>query len=232
MSAPVERRLPRWRFGEGEVVVLATVQGLVAERERVRTALHREKPRIVAVGLSPEAAGVMLRYEKAADEDHFEDLPDHDYVYSVKLSEFGPVDLPPPDLLEAVRLGSEMGAEVVGVDMPEDVYEELFTKTVSTFGFLRYGRIQRSLAKRPPRADDARQFALVWDARIRKVKGIRRVEAAREVFMAEAAARRARDAGVRLLLVIDVPREAGVIEALERLASRPAPSPGVGETRE
>lgn len=202
--------LPRWRFGEGEVILLATVQGLVSERERVRRAFHTEKPTVVALGVPPDMAPTLADYERKEGEDPFEDLADVDYVYSVKLGEFGPVDLPPPDLLEAARLAKETGLPLHGLDLTEDAYGELFTKLVSVWGFLRYGRIQRRLAKRPPSAPDARSFSLAWDAKIRKVKGIARVEAEREAHLAAGAARLARDSGGRVLFILDGAREEGV----------------------
>lgn len=201
----------RFRFGDGEVVILPTVQGLVAERQRVLDLLDAEKPAAVALGLSPEAVATLLRYERDPEADPFEELPDHDLVYSLKLREFGDVDLPPPDAVAAIEWAKANAVSAYGVDMPEEAYEDLFTKEVSAFGFLRYGRIQRKLAKRPPSAPDARAFALVWDAKIRKVKGIARVEAAREVFMADAAAELARRLAAKVVLIVDAPREAGVV---------------------
>lgn len=201
--------------GRGSVHVLATVQGLVEEAARVREAVERVAPAVVALGVSPEAAAAVLRYAPEPDEDPFEDLPDHDYVYSVVLQRYGAVALPPPDLVEAASLATARGATLVGVDLPEEAYEDLFTKTVSAWGFLRYGRIQRRLAKRPPKAPDARAFALAWDAKIRKVKGIAKVEAAREERMAEQA-RALASGGQAVLLVVDVARAPGVLAALRR----------------
>lgn len=206
--------MKRFRVGEGEVVLFSTVQGLAAEGERVRAALDEEKPAIVALGISPESVASLLRYQPEPDVDPFDELPDHDYVYSLKLREFGEVDLPPPDLVAALAWAKEASATSYGVDLPEEQYEELFTKTVSTLGFLRYGRIQRKLAKRPPKSTDARAFSLAWDAAIRRVKGLRLVEAAREAHMAEAAAKLASEGGARVFLLVDAPREAGTAERL------------------
>jgi hypothetical protein len=204
----------RYRIGEGEVVLHASVQGLASEAERVRAALDEEKPAVVALGLSAEAVASLLRYQPDPEIDPFEELPDHDLVYSVKLGEFGEVDLPPPDLVAALAWAKEHGATCYGVDLSEEAYEDLFTKSVSAFGFLRYGRIQRKLAKKPPKAATAREFSLAWDARIRREKGIARVEAAREEMMARAAAKLARDRQAKVLLLVDAPQEAGVSKHL------------------
>ena len=209
----------RFRVPPGEVVVVSTVQGLVSERDRVLAALEAERPDVVALGLSAEAVSTLLRYEPDPEVDLFEKLPDHDYVYSLKLQEYGAVELPPPDQLAAARGAQEHATTLFGIDLAEEAYETLFTKTVSPFGFLRYGRIQRRLAARPPRAADARAFCLAWDAKIRKVKGIRLVEAARERHMAEQAARLARETPGKVVLVVDAAREAGVLQALASSSS-------------
>lgn len=206
----------RFRVGSGEVVVLGTIQGLVAEKERALEALAKEEPAIVALGVSPESVASLLRYEPDPEIDLIEELPDHDFIYSVKLSEFGDVALPAPDLLAAIHWAQDRAVPVYGIDLPEERYEELFTKEVSAFGFLRYGRIQRRLAKKPPRAADALSFTLAWDEAIRKVKGIRRVESAREDAMAAHAATLARERG-KVLLIVDAAREAGVAERLAKL---------------
>ncbi|HVM44616.1 MAG TPA: hypothetical protein VM582_01675 [Candidatus Thermoplasmatota archaeon] len=210
--------LARFRIGEGEVLLLATVQGLVSERDRAYAALKVERPDVVAIAQSPESVATLLRYEPAEDEDLFEDLPDHDYVYSLRLREFGDVSLPAPDLLAAVRWAQDEGVPVFGVDMPEEAYEDLFTKEVSTWGFLRYGRIQRRLAKRPPKAKDPLSFTLAWDATIRKVKGIARVEAERERVIARNAAALAREKGAKVLLIVEAARQAGVGQHLKDAA--------------
>lgn len=207
-------RLPRFRTSRGEVVLLATVQGLVSEAARVRENLARESPQALALGVAPEAAAQLLKYEPDPEVDLFEDLPDHDYVYSHKLAEFGDVALPPPDLLEAARASAEVGISLYGVDMPEEAYEETFTREVSTLGFLRYGRIQRRLARRPPKAPTAEEFSLKWDAAIRRVRGIARVEALREQHMAAQARALADKVGGVVLLVVDRPRADGIAAAL------------------
>lgn len=209
----------RFSFGEGEVVLLSTVHGLVAERERVVGALHTERPDVLALGQSAESVASLLHYEPSPEVDPYDDLMDHDLVYAAQLEAFGEVRLPPADLVAAARWAQDAGIPVFGVDLAEEAYSTLFTKSVSTFGFLRYGNIQRRLSRRPPRAADARALSLVWDAKFRKVKGIRVVEAAREAHMAEHAARLARETPGKVMLVVDAPREEGIAKLLASAAS-------------
>lgn len=206
--------MARFRFGEGEVLLFSTVQGLVSERERVVAFLEAERPAVVALGQSPESTANLLLYEPSPDVDPYDDVMDHDLMYATQLEAFGEVELPPPDLVAAARWAQERGAQLVGVDFPEDDYQTLFTKTVSTFGFLRYGNIQRRLSRRPPRATDPRGLSFAWDKAFRKVKGIRLVEAAREARIAEGAIRLARESKGKVLLLVDAPREEGVSRLL------------------
>lgn len=206
--------LQRFEVPGGEVLLLSTVQGLASEAARVREAFARAEPQAVALGLSPEAVAALLRYEPDPEADPFEDLGDHEYVFAYKLKEYGEVGLPPPDVMEAVRLARESGVPLHGVDLTEERYEDAFTANVNWWGLLRYGRVQRKLARKPPHAPDARAFSLAWDARVRRVKGLARIEALREETIAAGARALAKQAGGRVLLLVDAPREAGVARAL------------------
>jgi len=201
----------RFSVEGGEVVLLGTVQGLVAEADRVREAFLATAPSAVALGLSPEAVGALLRHQPDANgQDPFEDLPDAEYAYSQRLARYGEVALPPPDLVEAVRLAREGSVGAFGVDLSEEQYEDVFTHEVGAFALLRYGRVQRTLARKPPEAPDARAFSLAWDARVRRIGALARVEGAREESIARGARAVAKQAGGRVLLVVDAPREQGV----------------------
>jgi len=119
-----------------------------------------------------------------------------------------------------VRIAKATGVPLYGVDMSQEAYEEAFTEEVGVLALLRYGRIQRKLARKPPPAATPREFSLAWDASVRRVKGVARVEARRERAIAEGArALNERTEGV-VLLVVDAPREAGVRAALQAPASQ------------
>lgn len=203
-----------FRVEGGTVHLLGTVHGLVAEAARVREAFSQVQPAAVALGVSPEAASALMRYQKSAEHDPFEDLPDAEVAYSLRLAAFGEVDLPSPDLVEAIALARAAGVPAHGVDLTEEAYVETYTSEVGAWSLLRYGRIQRALARRPPKAADPRAFSLAWDAAIRRIKGIARVEAAREERIASGACSLAAGVGGPVLLVVDAPREEGVARAL------------------
>lgn len=206
--------LRRFPAPPGEVLLVSTVQGLVSEEARVREAFAEADPQAVAIGLSPEAVAGILRWKPVEGVDPFDDLPDHEYVFAAKLGEYGPVALPPPDVAEAARLAREKGVPLHGVDLTEEQYEAAFTEEVGAFALLRYGRVQRNLARKPPAAADARSFSLAWDAGVRRIAGIARLEARRERAIAAGARALAEKVEGRVLLLVDAPREEGVARAL------------------
>lgn len=199
--------------------LVATVQGLASERAVVREAFEVVRPAALAIGLSPEAVALLARYQPDPEQDPFDGLTADELVFSDRLSRFGEVDLPAPDLLEAIALANAAGAPVYGVDLTEEAYDELYTTTVNAWQFLRFGHLQRGLAKRPPDEPDARSFSLAWDARRRRNKAVAKVEAKREEHIARAAWALSASAGGPVLLVVDLPREAGVAAWLDRLAA-------------
>lgn len=151
--------------------------------------------------------------EDPYDYDAAEMLTESEAAYGIALRAFGDVKLPPRDLLVAVELAGKAGVPVLGVDLSEEEYGEEFSKRVSTWGLLRYTRRVNKLSRRPPKAENARDFVLAWDAALRRVKAVDGLERAREHTMADRARALAKEHG-DVLLVVEVPREAGVVAAL------------------
>ena len=202
----------------GDIIIVATVNGLVAEVARVREAFEKHAPAAVALGVSPEGLAALLRFEgHAPDEDPFDDLPDAELAYAAHLGKFGEIDIPPPDVLEAARAARSAGLPIFGVDLTQEAYEEAFTQEVGVFALLRYGRIQRKLARKPPKAATAREFCIAWDARVGRVPGVARVETRRERAIANGVRALAQQANGTVLLFVDAAREAGVQAALRQL---------------
>lgn len=213
--------MERFDVEGGAIHLLATVQGLVAERERVRRAFYSIRPKVVALSISPESVTALANYQKPTDEDDdpYDDLPDAEYAYSVWLAKLGEVALPPPDLLEGVLIAKEHGVVSLGADLTELAYVEAFTEEVGAFALLRYGRVLRKLAKRPPKAADPHAFSLAWDEKCRRIGAIDRVERRREAQIALSVLQAAREAGGDVLLVVDAPRALGVATILRQAST-------------
>lgn len=140
-------------------------------------------------------------------------LTDNEVVYGLALERFGKVALPPPDLVAAVEVAHDADVPLFGVDFSEERYGDVFAENVGTFALMRYTRAVRRLARRPPEAASPREFAVAWDAALRRIRGYDAVERAREAQMAGAARHLASEHGV-VLLVVDAAREDGVLAAL------------------
>lgn len=140
-------------------------------------------------------------------------LTDSEVVYGLSLQQFGKVLLPPRDLLAAVQLAGEADIPVRGVDLSEEEYGDAFARHLGTWALMRYTRRTRRLERRPPKAASAREFALAWDAELRRVTGYDALEQERERLIAERARALAREHGT-VLLIVEVAREDGVLAAL------------------
>lgn len=185
--------------------VLWVVPGLLAEGRRVARALTREAPEAVAIGVSPEELEGLLHFvrEPVEDEGWWSE------TYARALSRFGAVGFPPPAYVEAARWALEHDVPAHGLDMPQDDYDESFTKNVSAWQWWRHGRRMRKMEKRPPRADSPEAFAAAWEDRLRRAgEGIRAVEDAREAAFVARLREVAREA--RLVAVVEVALQAGI----------------------
>lgn len=194
----------------GRLVLLGAAHGLVSEADAVAAALDSTSPEIVLLALSVESLTALERHD-GADVDESE-LPDAEQAYANALSRFGPVGVPPPDLVAALAWARAHDVPVEPVDLSEEEYETAFTANVSGWGLLRYSRRVRRLSKRPPAAATPEALARAWDADLRRVKGIAAVERVREEAIAERALERS--AGRSAALVVDVARLDGVASRL------------------
>lgn len=198
------------RAGDRELHLFGTVRGLVSEAARVEGLFERVKPEVVALGVGPEDLEGLRQLDAGTAYEH--DFSEADDVYAHYLGQFGPVELPPRDLVRAVRLAAERKVPVVPIDLPEVQYVDAFTKAISGFELLRYNHRIRKLAKRPPQAEDALEFHLAWDRAIGKLRGFAALERHREAHMAERL-RTAPELAGRVLVLVEAARLEGVVRA-------------------
>lgn len=204
------------RVPDRELHLLGTVRGLVSEAARVEAAFDRLQPDALALGLGPEDLDGLEKLEAGTEYEH--EYSESDEVYAHYLQQFGPVELPPKDLVVALRLARARGIPVVAVDLPEVAYVDAFTKAVSGWQLLRYNRRVRKLARRPPAAEDALGFHLWWDAQVGRLPGFAALERTREAHMA---ARLREEPSLRgkVLVVVEAARVEGIARALEPAAA-------------
>lgn len=212
--SPRPLRVP---VGAGEVHLLATVQGLDEEGPRVTQALDALRPAVVALSVSEEELSGLQEW----DGERAEEVDDAEYDpgFAAALLEYGPISLPPPDLLAAVTWAKETGARLEAVDLPQHEYDTAFARYVGTWEFIFYGRRVRKLGKRPPQAPTAHEFVVAWDRGLRASKGVARVEAIRERHMAVRLAALA-EGGARVVAVVSPARVEGILQSLRAPPAR------------
>jgi hypothetical protein len=196
--------------------LLGTVRGLRSEGLRVASAFDALRPAAVALGVGPEDLDGLSKFAEGASYEH--EYSEADEVYAHYLGQFGEVELPPLDLVVAVRRARAAGLPMLPIDLPEAQYVDLFTRSVSGWTLLRYNRRVRQLARRPPRAGDALDFHLRWDAEVRRMAGFRQLEDAREAAMAASLQRGPLPEGC-ILVLVEAARLAGIETRLR--ASQP-----------
>lgn len=200
------------RVGDREVHVLGTVRGLASEAARVEAAMVRLEPQAIALGVGPEDLDGLRKLQGGAEYEH--EYSEADEVYAHYLGQFGPVQLPPPDLVAAVRVADARGIPVLALDLPEVAYVEAFTQEISGFQLLRYNRRIHKLARKPPAAEDPMAFHLWWDQQVGKLEGFARLERRREQHMA-AQLLAAKAPPGRVLVLVEAARADGFVRALE-----------------
>ena len=124
--------------------------------------------------------------------------------------------MPCPALVEAVRQAKTMGIPVEPLDMCEELFEEAFTTHVSTVDIVRMDRPARyrRLARKRLGCRTPKELAIEWDRLTRGSGGYRRLERARERYMAKRISALTKRY-TRLLVLMDVARAAGVRTVLE-----------------
>lgn len=174
------------KLGRADLTLLGAVTGLVAEAERIGSAIRDRDPDRLALGVAPEELEALEAIARDEIDEEIEiDVAGIDEAYAQHLSRFGRVELPPPAYVRAVEVALEEKIPVEALDLAEEPFTETFTDNVGAIDLIRRGRRERKLAKHGVEADDASEFARKWDDRLLEIGGLRRVEEIREAHMAE-----------------------------------------------
>ena len=210
--------MKRVTLGNHSMIVLGTVQGLVKERLKVRTAFEDIKPDVVALPISDE----MLEGLEAVVNGEVREVATNsiDDLFAEHLKRFGEVQLPPPSLVEAYRLAKESGAEIVTLDMSEEDYAEAYVKNVSGYHFWKRIWNLSKLSKKTFAADTPEEFVVAWDAYVSRLKGYKNLEQHREGYMARRALRLLRK-NERVLVLVEYERMEGVAAGIQQGALEP-----------
>jgi len=199
-----------------ELTFCGIIKGLVSEKRDMDEFLKNSNPRVIAIGLSPEEVRGMRNYIENPEN---VPLSEYDVIYGTKLSEFGEVAVPPPAYISVFLYEKENdGVEIYPLDMPDEIYADVFTKCVSSYDLIMHSLRKKRLTKKKFRSTSAEEFVMEWDKEIRKLKGYDRLEREREKYMAKKLLEILKK-DVHPVVIVELERLPGILENLKSLAT-------------
>jgi hypothetical protein len=198
------------RIGPSEVTLAPVIRGLKSEGERVRSLLRSGRFHAVALSISPEELEAISSGPEASEEETGLGAD----LYMRELARFGPVEVPPPCFVEAVRAAVSLGMECFALDMDEEEFTEVYCREVGGWELIRHSLYLKRLSKLSFQAERPEDLVLHLDALLTRFKGHRKVEEAREEHMASSILALGHK-GKGLLALVDLERFDGVWRRLK-----------------
>ncbi len=197
-----------------DILFFGTVKGLVSERTKLRSAFEKFNPELLILGIAPEELEGLKKY---LEEPFDIDPGDYEIIYAKKLEEFGEVGLPVPTYLEAFSLANTRNVEMIPVDMPDDIYTDLYSRKLDFLKIMRYDMRKRKVWKKDFKATTPEEFVIEWDKEVNKIKEFREIEEERERFMASKISEVLGDKKVsRAIVVVELERLDGIISSISQ----------------
>jgi len=204
-------------LGSSKIYMLGTVKGLVKERGKVKEGFKRVKPDCIALHISEDE---VLGLESVVKGDTKEmGLSRYEELYAEKLSKYGEVQVPPPSLVEAFELGRDNEVPLIGIDLDEKGFTEIYLKEISTLHLYRHSRRFKKVKKKVFKASTPQIFSLEWDAELTRLKGFKNVEKRREEHMAYRLWELSSNYK-RILAVLEIERRDGIIDQFNRASEK------------
>lgn len=178
------------RLREKKIYLLGLIKGLTSETKIVSKIYNKIKPDAIALYISePEILGLQSVLDGKTKK---VPLSRYEMIYARKLAfyaqqdkdKYGEVQVPPPCLLEGLKLGQKDEIPVLALDMDDKAYASTFTENVSTFQLIRHSMRFKKLSKKKFDVKTPEEFTFAWDAELTKLKGFKNLENARESQMA------------------------------------------------
>ena len=199
------------RIGDCDIDIIPIIKGLISEKDKVAEALSSKDYDSAGVSWGIEEIEAVRRRDEIIGDNETNDL---DVVYLYKLKTFGDVDMPDPAFTYLIDEFSRTGKSVIPLDMSDDEFAEAYCNEVSTFDFLKEGKIVKKAMKREFDTSSPETFIREWDSLINEVKGYRKMNVLKEEFIAKQIRDVARYRKNALILV-DYERFDGIMALLE-----------------
>ena len=198
-------------IGDCDIDIIPIIKGLISEKDKVAEALSSKDYDSAGVSWGIEEIEAVRRRDEITGDNETNDL---DVVYLYKLKTFGDVDMPDPAFTYLIDEFSRTGKSVIPLDMSDDEFAEAYCNEVSTFDFLKEGKIVKKAMKREFDTSSPETFIREWDLLINEVKGYRKMNVLKEEFIAKQIRDVARYRKNALILV-DYERFDGIMALLE-----------------
>ena len=198
------------RIGNCDIDIIPIIKGLVSEKKKAEDALSAKDYETAAVSWGIEEIEAVRKRAEITGDNETNDL---DIVYMHELMTFGEVDMPDPAFTYVVDEFSKKGISVIPLDMSDDEFAEAYCREVSTLDFLKEGKIVRKALKNEFNKESPERFVMEWDSLINQIKGYRKMNAAKERFIADQIADLAKYRR-NVLVLIDYERCDGVLSLL------------------
>lgn len=108
-----------------------------------------------------------------------------DEIYFQQLQRFAPPVVPPPDLYAAFAHATQRGLPLEAIDLGDEAHADSWTRNVGMLELLRSNRAQKKLPARAFVSTNPEMFALEWDGVLNATRGMKKVQAEREAWMAQ-----------------------------------------------
>ena len=207
--------MPSVEVDGSNICLLGVLKGLVSETPKVEKAIAEFKPDAIGVSVSKEQLEAMRAHAPGSSYD----LSELEHVYKTFMESFGEVRLPSPAYVEALYASVDLDIALIPIDMNDEVYTEVFCRSVGGVDLVREGFFARSISRKKFDLSSPERFALDWDKKVNRSKGFKQLEKQREEHMANTLRRMCKKYKA-ILAIVEFERAQGVFDLIETDANR------------
>ncbi len=170
------------RSKEKLMIVGFGIKGLVSDGNAVKEKLESFEPEVIMMGISPEEVEGLKNFV----DDPFEiDMSDYELIYGTLLSQFGPVEVPPPIFTQTIIYAKANNIPVKGLDVDEETFGTRYEEEYTVSQMVGYITKKKKLKKRNFDMESPEKFVLQWRKEIEKTKAMGNMEKMREEAISE-----------------------------------------------
>lgn len=177
-------RLRRFRSPHGaQLTLLGGIFGLASDADLLRTVLAERPYNAILLGVPFEDLDA-IRSTSGTEATREFDQDAADEVYLEQLKRFAPPVVPPPDLYAAYAHAAQNHLPVEAIDLGDEAHADLWARSIGLFELMRNNRSLKRLPTHSFQAATLEDFALEWDRVTNSTKGLKKIQAEREAWMA------------------------------------------------